>query len=276
MIFHRFNICFYTVRPSSGEDNAIGIGVGGCDTILIQGNHVYNGPSYYSGQTGLRVGYGSTQPIVNTIITKNFIDGWPQGIYMVSDAIDGDLDIYYNIVCGHRITIQMNGGTSNGDINIFNNDFFVPNTHTSDINVNFSGSYIIGGGTTLTFKNNIVGFLADNSAGVYLRRPDTLTGSFVCNYNLYWNSSLAAPFFISGDAYHTFANWNGHGYDVNGINNTDPSFVNAGGSYLLDSDFILNVGSAAINKGVNVSLTGDYLGNPIVGLPDIGAYEYQP
>ena len=32
----------------------------------------------------------------------------------------------------------------------------------------------------------------------------------------------------------------------------------------------------AINTGVDVGLTEDILGNPIVGLPDIGAYEFIP
>ena len=40
-------------------------------------------------------------------------------------------------------------------------------------------------------------------------------------------------------------------------------------------DFTLQATSPCINAGVDVGLTTDYLGNPIVGLPDIGAYEDQ-
>jgi len=35
----------------------------------------------------------------------------------------------------------------------------------------------------------------------------------------------------------------------------------------------LQEGSPAINNGANVGLTSDYEGNPIVGTPDIGAYD---
>lgn len=40
-------------------------------------------------------------------------------------------------------------------------------------------------------------------------------------------------------------------------------------------DFRLRSGSGWINAGVDVSLTTDFLGKPIRGLPDIGAYEFQ-
>jgi hypothetical protein len=42
----------------------------------------------------------------------------------------------------------------------------------------------------------------------------------------------------------------------------------------LNSDYSLKGGSPCIDKGVNVGLTKDILGNPIVGVPDIGAFEY--
>jgi len=50
---------------------------------------------------------------------------------------------------------------------------------------------------------------------------------------------------------------------------TDPIFRST-------SDYRLRAGSPAINAGVDVGLTTDYLGNPIIGLPDIGAYENIP
>ena len=58
------------------------------------------------------------------------------------------------------------------------------------------------------------------------------------------------------------------GWDTNGLWEdplmTDPA----------NGDFTLQVTSPCINAGVDVGLTEDYAGNPIVGLPDIGAYEY--
>jgi hypothetical protein len=41
------------------------------------------------------------------------------------------------------------------------------------------------------------------------------------------------------------------------------------------SDYRLRAGSPAINAGVDVGLTTDFLGKPIRGVPDIGAYEFQ-
>jgi hypothetical protein len=53
--------------------------------------------------------------------------------------------------------------------------------------------------------------------------------------------------------------------------NADPLFVNAAGNiFYLQSD-----SSPAKDAGVDVGLTQDFDGNPIVGIPDIGAYEYQ-
>jgi peptidoglycan/xylan/chitin deacetylase (PgdA/CDA1 family) len=42
------------------------------------------------------------------------------------------------------------------------------------------------------------------------------------------------------------------------------------------SDYRLRPGSPAINAGTDVSLTTDYLGKPVRGTPDVGAYEFQP
>ena len=75
----------------------------------------------------------------------------------------------------------------------------------------------------------------------------------------FWNDS-------GGD---TLATWNaftGVGTDLN----SDPLFANPA-----TPDFTPQAISPCINAGVDVSLTEDYAGNPIIGLPDIGAYEYQ-
>lgn len=51
----------------------------------------------------------------------------------------------------------------------------------------------------------------------------------------------------------------------------DPTLVYADYS---NDDFHLCAGSAAIDAGLNVGFTQDANGNPIIGTPDIGAYEY--
>jgi hypothetical protein len=54
----------------------------------------------------------------------------------------------------------------------------------------------------------------------------------------------------------------------------NPSFVSAQKAKAPDVDFRLQAKSPAINAGINIGLTSDFEGNPIIGLPDIGAYEY--
>jgi hypothetical protein len=49
----------------------------------------------------------------------------------------------------------------------------------------------------------------------------------------------------------------------------DPLFVSAG------TNFHLQSASPAINAGAYLGLASDIEGNPIIGAPDIGAYEYQ-
>jgi hypothetical protein len=46
-------------------------------------------------------------------------------------------------------------------------------------------------------------------------------------------------------------------------------------SWTDQSDYRLRSGSPAINAGTDVGLTTDFLGKPIRGVPDIGAYEFQ-
>lgn len=57
----------------------------------------------------------------------------------------------------------------------------------------------------------------------------------------------------------------------------DPLFTNGSGTYTLASDFTLQAGSPAIDKGIGIiGNTFDYIGNPRDAVtPDIGAYEKQ-
>jgi hypothetical protein len=100
--------------------------------------------------------------------------------------------------------------------------------------------------------------------------PTTVTGTFECDYNIYWNNSTATNQFLSLDVGKTWAEWEGLGYEANSPNVTkslDPLFKNAGGSYLFQSDFDLQTTSPCIDAGVDVAI--DYLGTA----PDIGYIE---
>jgi parallel beta-helix repeat protein len=92
------------------------------------------------------------------------------------------------------------------------------------------------------------------------------------DYNLYYHTTAkvtATPLDWGGTSY-GFADWQTNSsQDANGIND-DPLFTDAS-----NDDFTLTGSSPAINAGVDVGLTRDHAGNPIVGLPDAGAYERQ-
>jgi hypothetical protein len=54
----------------------------------------------------------------------------------------------------------------------------------------------------------------------------------------------------------------------------DANSIGADPRFRSTTDYRLRSGSPAINAGVDVGLTTDFLGKPIRGLPDIGAYEF--
>jgi hypothetical protein len=132
---------------------------------------------------------------------------------------------------------------------------------------------ILNSGATINIKNNILGITTTNADGIYIMRPATISGTFTCNYNMYWNSTRTNGFYGSGST-QTYATWQGYGYDTNSFNNTDPLFTNGSTTYSLASDFHLQGTSPCINAGVSVGLTLDKDGCIIIGNPDIGAYEY--
>jgi len=189
------------------------------------------------------------------------------------------------IVCyySHSSTVQYNVmyDTGNGsaddtksgihinashDISVFNNTIYDPREY----GLHLQGEAAPGQTYNITFKNNIVAL--SNTYAVQSEDVNVLTTGMDFDKNCYY--------FTSG----TMADWNGTGYaalsnwqtgltqDLESID-TDPLFINDNPSS--DYDFHLQSTSPCIDTGVNVGLTRDFEGSGIVGLPDIGAYEYQ-
>jgi len=175
------------------------------------------------------------------------------------------------------------GGTQDA---IVNNNTLIQNTTnaTSKIQALFSHgpgvSGITPGGTGLVFRNNIMA--ADSSVYVFQNKVGSIINDI--DNNLYFNidSDINAkkPFDeVSTDT--SFAQWQALAStsglrDTNSIS-SDPNFISS-------SNFNLQSTSPAIDAGTHIdgitqNCSGtcvDYAGNPIYGLPDIGAYEYQP
>jgi len=134
----------------------------------------------------------------------------------------------------------------------FDNNVFIAATGSGANPI--SAIQIPGSGTTtnVEVKNNIITNF--NSAISTGHSGGKITGVNIANNILYNNG--------------TKFSWAG----------TVPSFsesntITSNPLFVSSSDFHLQSGSPAINAGVNVGLTSDYVGNAIVGTPDIGAYD---
>jgi hypothetical protein len=195
--------------------------------------------------------------IKNVAIAMLFNDGMVDG---VTDT-QSNFNIYSNII----YEVGVSGLTNNGNAIYFTTDLNLSNINFNNntIYAGVVGSPIAGFRFTPTgtinnlgFKNNIiVGF---KSAPVYFE---------ACNPNIVS---------LENNLYYQNGHSNTPLYSTSTVtskteqNNliADPLFVSSG------RDFNLQTSSPAINKGLNVGLTTDFSGSPLVGLPDIGAFEY--
>lgn len=121
-------------------------------------------------------------------------------------------------------------------------------------------------------KNNII-----DACNTYQVRKNTTTNtSTTINYNdVYPNSGNCM--YYNGSA-RTWAYWTGTlGYEANAAN-ADPAFVNAGGSYILATDFLLGASTpTSISRGgadVSATVAADYAGTSRTAPLSMGAYEY--
>jgi len=132
---------------------------------------------------------------------------------------------------------QNNGSTAT--MHAYNNTIFGSGSGT--------GIIIGTGAKTVDLKNNII---TDLSKGI-----DVDGGTVTANYNLVHGNTTQYEGITAG---------------INDVS-SEAVFTNSGAE-----DFSLQSTSPAIDAGTDVGLTADYAGNSIYGLPDMGAYEYQP
>ena len=121
-------------------------------------------------------------------------------------------------------------------------------THNTIIKHSSSNAVIgINQLSDVTVINNII---QSSSTGIRLN-PDFYDGTITESHNLIDTATASVDFILSSST----------------ITTLDP---------LLNPDFSLQSGSPAIDAGlVLAGHTSDFLGNPILGLPDIGAFEWQ-
>lgn len=122
----------------------------------------------------------------------------------------------------------------------------------------------------LTLKNNIV---SEGLLYEIFSFDTTALSTLTENYNHFYHPSNS-NFSTTDGGVATQASltaWQtASSQDLNS-NESNPLFIST-----TTPNFQLQPLSPAIDSGTNVSLTADFLGNPIYGTPDIGAYEYQP
>jgi len=263
-IFIRDNTLFFTSKPATNV--FAGISIGRVDTAIISGNIMYNG-SDASGTGGIRFYSSHAFGVKNVTVSDNYISGWAKGLELKGTLCTGLITVNNNIVLAGTGDTPLFLTTavipSGGDVRLYNNIIFTKGAQCP------IKSYGVASGGSLKIKNNIIGSTASYH-DYYILLVAAPVGTFECDYNIYWNSDLAAttPFYINGNV--SWDDWKIATYDANSPNTTatlDPIFKNASGDYSLRTDFELKNTSPAINEGVDVDI--DYLGTSA----DIGAKE---
>ncbi len=128
-------------------------------------------------------------------------------------------------------------------------------------------------GRGLNIKNNIF-YLGMTGGCIFIYT--NANAATVQDNNIYYAPSTWGYHKIGATSYYldhgltgTIVEWRAAtGLDINS-DVINPELVNVANDWSLQSD------SPCINAGVDVGLTQDRLGNPIVGLPDLGCHEYQ-
>ena len=284
----------------SGTTGAYGIQLDNANNGDVYSNTVHgNGSGNYPGGSGGGIqlsGSSSSNDIYLNNIYSNYL-----GLLQQNGATGKLNRIYYNIFRNstvNSIDISNDGSSADEYTEIFNNTVI---HHPSGLN---DAAYT---GHAIDFQidakrgktaNNIIGFISTTE-------PDTGCSGSNCNglcfslttedilqvltdYNFYADLTSAGSALLgklNNTQYDNLAGFvsalqaddivkdldGGTSPEGNSLDG-DPKF-----SDLDENNFTLLYDSPAIDAGVAVSgITTDYLGNPIYGAPDIGAFEYQP
>lgn len=245
-----------TIRSSTVQyNNNDGVNIHGSQTsVSIDSNSInYNG----DGTTGMAAGDGvSFHDNCTGMIQNNHIEG---NYKAQIDNIDASVVVSkYNYLEG-RIPYTT-GVSATGTHTVFNN-------------------IIIGDGSDsgIKLRNGTVSFLNNtaygaSSANGILTENGTLTvkNNIFENWGVGFNNDGGIITETYNNFYDNTTDSEGITLDVSDIT-SDPRLTAPG-----LSNFTLQYNSPAIDAGTNVGLNSDYAGNSIYGLPDIGAYEYQP
>ena len=251
---------------------------GNVSDLTIQRNNLsYIGGCYQSGTTREGDGINLYDRTSNVIIQYNTLDNVYDGAIVLEGAQDNcfhvGISVHHNIVTNSEYGAEIyHTGTNSGLTNIFvyNNTFYNNGggwSHAQRPDPRGTGLMMWnstnGGLSNCFFRNNIVHTSANQHIDVY--DPTNDLAGWTIDYNDWYPDGAVA--FLRYTTATNSAGWEtATSQDAHSIV-ADPKLVST-------SDFHLQSTSPAINAGVNVGLTQDFDGNPISGLPDIGAFEF--
>jgi parallel beta-helix repeat protein len=212
--------------------------------ITIKNNKIYRVGSFALGVQELEA--NGAHPNVN--ISDNYIEDADQ-----SDTLDTE-----------ALRVRTFSGSSPVIVsdNIINKTKSGSNTHP--------GIYLYGASGAKIYNNTIYG--ADQ--GILVKAAST--GNNIRN-NISYNNRQYGIKLEDTSTVTTFSNnlfYNNTTSNYSGTSAGNGDIV-SNPNVVSSSDFHLQSTSPAINAGTDVGLTSDYAGSQIVGLPDIGAFEYQ-
>ncbi len=191
------------------------------------------------------------------------------------------INVTYNIIwgcSGHALSMG-------SDYDLYANNIFAWSNENHHEGINLFGVQYpkVGAGfintdphtKNITIANNIFYQPSANSSGqphVIQSYSESYVDWSVKN-NIVYGGRMWHPELYNAAA---IAVMDGNNYGVTDCENgnMDPLFVSAIKANAPNVNFQLRSDSHAVNAGVDVGLKTDFLDNPIVGLPDIGAYEY--
>jgi len=234
----RDNLIHDIGRECTDTDNGkTGAYVHGGTDIIFERNVFHDIGRYAPGENGCS-------------ITLPYYKNHDHGVYI--DGCNGLIaryNIFYNIQRGWGVHLYSGAGLPSSNISVVNNTFAYGNPYKDGSHILIAGAL-----SNSNFKNNI--FYGQVSSGISLDAMSSYSNVSINNNIAYGGDGLIVTNTASGVTL------------SNNITNTDALMLNPG-----NFDFRLQSGSPAINAGVNLGLTSDFLGNPIIGPPDIGAFE---
>ena len=232
--------------------------------VLIKGNKCYNAPL----------------PLIQVdrhddcVIEKNFLSGSMRMGILVGRGMN-NVDVRYNIVTKTDYSALETSDAADvaaTNVRVYNNSFkSYVSTARAAIRIYTDG---VDG---IIFKNNAISWVNGQAFVIYMGTATPANTNSVWDYNLFYVPEGDSNKWTVGGSSYNFTTWQStFSQDANSILG-DPLFLNAGGSYALDTDFQIPQNSPALDAGTDVGLTTDYAGDtvPKCSGPDIGAYEYQ-